>query len=68
MQAGEVDRVLASRPPRRLCNWPRLTKAVVRAQVRARTAARDVAVPLIAMANAEGGYVAVGIHDGAIDG
>ncbi len=33
-----------------------------------RTSARDVAVPLIAMANAEGGYVAVGIHGGVVDG
>ena len=27
-----------------------------------------MAVPLVAMANAEGGYVVVGIHDGAVDG
>ncbi len=33
-----------------------------------RISARDLAVPLVAMANAEGGYVAVGIHDSAVDG
>ena len=29
---------------------------------------KDLAVPLVAMANAEGGYVVVGIHEGAVDG
>lgn len=33
-----------------------------------RISARDLAVPLVAMANAEGGYVAVGIDDGSVDG
>ncbi|HVX47542.1 MAG TPA: ATP-binding protein [Mycobacteriales bacterium] len=31
-------------------------------------AARSLAVPLVAMANAEGGYVIAGIHDGVPDG
>lgn len=33
-----------------------------------RTAAKDLARPLIAFANAEGGTLVVGLHDGAIDG
>lgn len=33
-----------------------------------RIAARDLAVPMVAMANAEGGYVAVGLHSGDVDG
>lgn len=33
-----------------------------------RISARDLAVPLVAMANAEGGYVVVGIHGGKADG
>jgi len=30
--------------------------------------AKDLAVPLVAFANAEGGHIVVGIHDGVIDG
>jgi len=33
----------------------------------ARIAARDMAIPLVAMANAEGGYVVVGIHSGKVE-
>ena len=33
-----------------------------------RVSAKDLAVPLVAMANAEGGVVVVGIHDGLVDG
>lgn len=33
-----------------------------------RISARDLAIPLVAMANAEGGHVVVGIHDGSVDG
>ena len=34
----------------------------------ARTAPRELAVPLVAMANAEGGCVAVGVHSGKAEG
>jgi len=33
-----------------------------------RAQARDLAIPLVAMANTEGGYLAVGFHDGEVDG
>lgn len=33
-----------------------------------RISAKDLAIPLVAMANAEGGYIVVGIHDGAVKG
>lgn len=33
-----------------------------------RISARDLAVPLVAMANAEGGYVAIGLSDGDVEG
>lgn len=33
-----------------------------------RVAAKDLAKPLVAFANAEGGYIAVGVNDGQVDG
>ena len=33
-----------------------------------RIAAKDLSIPLVALANAEGGYLAVGIHGGVVDG
>lgn len=33
-----------------------------------RVSAKDFAIPMVAMANAEGGTVVVGIHDGVVDG
>ena len=33
----------------------------------ARTAPRDVAIPLVAMANADGGVLVVGLHDGLVE-
>ncbi len=33
-----------------------------------RISPRDLSVPLVAMANAEGGYIVVGIHGGVVDG
>lgn len=33
-----------------------------------RVSPRDLAVPIVAMANAEGGYIVVGIHDGKVEG
>ncbi|HMS74348.1 ATP-binding protein [Gordonia sp. (in: high G+C Gram-positive bacteria)] len=68
MQAGEVDRVLALTAAEAALQLATLDEGQWYERKSGRTAARDVAVPLIAMANAEGGYVAVGIHDGAIDG
>lgn len=33
-----------------------------------RVSGRDLAIPMVAMANAEGGTIVVGLHDGAVDG
>lgn len=68
MQAGEADRVLALPHAEAAEELAGLREGQWFERKSGRTAARDVAVPLIAMANAEGGYVAVGIHDGSVDG
>lgn len=68
MQAGEVDRVLALPPAEAAEHLATLGEGQWFERKSGRTAARDVAVPLIAMANAEGGYVVVGIHDGSVEG
>lgn len=68
MSPGEVDRVLALPPPEGAAQLAELREGQWFERKSGRTSARDVAVPLIAMANAEGGYVAVGTHDGVVDG
>lgn len=68
MDPCDVDRVLALPPDeamQRIVGMPE-DQWFERASGRVRV--RDLAVPLVAMANAEGGYLVVGIHDGAADG
>lgn len=68
MQAGLVDRVLALPPAQAVAQLVAIDEGQWFERKSGRTAARDVAIPLIAMANAEGGYLVVGIRDGATDG
>ena len=65
---GDVDRMLALPPNEAAEHLVSLPEDQWFERKAGRISARDLAVPLVAMANAEGGYVAVGIHDGAIDG
>lgn len=68
MHAGDVDRVLAlgaDEAARRLAEIP---ESQWFERKSGRITARDLAVPLVAMANAEGGYVAVGVSSGHVDG
>jgi len=57
LPAGEAIRVLIAAPEDQ---WH--DRKSGRAQ------ARDLAVPLVALANAEGGYLTVGVHNGRVDG
>jgi ATP-dependent DNA helicase RecG len=65
---GEVDRVLAQPPDEAVEQLVGLPEDQWFERKAGRISARDLAVPLVAMANAEGGYVVVGIHNGAVDG
>ncbi|MGA4669206.1 ATP-binding protein [Propionibacteriaceae bacterium Y1923] len=68
MQPGDVDRVLALPPDEAVKRLAILPEDQWFERKSGRVSARDLAVPLAAMANAEGGYVVAGIHDGSIDG
>lgn len=68
MQPGDVDRVLALPSVESVDQLAALREDQWFERKSGRTATKDVAIPLIAMANAEGGYVVVGIHDGDVDG
>jgi ATP-dependent DNA helicase RecG len=65
---GAVDRVLALPPDVAVEHLNGLPEDQWFERKAARISARDLAVPLVAMANAEGGYVVVGINDGIVDG
>lgn len=68
MHPGDVDRVLALPPDEAATHLAALRESQWFERKSGRISPRDVAVPLVAMANAEGGYVVVGIHDGAVEG
>lgn len=65
---GDVDRVLALPAHQAVEQLVDLHESQWFERKSGRISPRDLAVPLVAMANAEGGYVVVGIHDGAVDG
>lgn len=68
MHPGDVDRVLALPPDEAVEQLVVLPEDQWFERKAGRISARDLAVPLVAMANAEGGYVVVGIHNDAVDG
>lgn len=68
MHPGDVDRVLALPPDQAIDRLIELPEDQWFERKAGRVSARDLAVPLVAMANAEGGYVAVGLHEGEVDG
>ncbi len=68
MYSGDVDRVLALPTDETVEQLVRLRENQWFERKSGRINAKDLAVPLVAMANAEGGYVVIGIHDGSVDG
>lgn len=68
MYSGDVDRVLALPHDEAAEQLVQLRESQWFERKSGRTSARDLAVPLVAMANAEGGYVVVGIHDSTVEG
>jgi ATP-dependent DNA helicase RecG len=65
---GVVDRVIALPPDEAVEQLAALPESQWFERKSGRISPRDLAVPLVAMANAEGGYVIVGIHDGTVEG
>ncbi|MBA3783684.1 MAG: putative DNA binding domain-containing protein [Nocardioides sp.] len=68
MYSAEVDQALALQPAQRSAELIRLPEGQWFERKSGRVAPRDLAVVLVALANAEGGVVIVGLHDGAVDG
>lgn len=67
-QPGDVDRVLALPADQAVERLATLPEDQWFERKSGRAAPKDIAIPLIAMANAEGGYVVVGAHGGEVDG
>ena len=68
MYASEVDRALEA-PAERLGDaLAGIAEGQYYERKSGRISAKDLAVPLVALANAEGGVVVVGLHDGEVDG
>lgn len=68
MHPGDVDRVLSLPSAEAMKGLVDLPENQWFERKSGRVSARELAVPMIAMANAEGGCVVVGIHDGVVDG
>ncbi|AMS06012.1 transcriptional regulator [Acidipropionibacterium acidipropionici] len=68
MTSVDIDRALALDAGEALAELLRLPEGQWLERKSGRIGAKELAVPLVAMANAEGGHVVVGLHDGAVDG
>ena len=68
MGPGGVDRVLSLPAERAVDELARLPEDQWFERKSGRISPKDLAVPLVAMANAEGGYVVVGISEGTFEG
>lgn len=68
MYAQEVDRALESSPDELGAALAAIDKGQYFERKSGRVSAKGLAVPLVAMANAEGGVIIVGLHDGEVDG
>lgn len=68
MYAAEVDHALTLPVDDALSALGALPEGQWFERKSGRVSARDLAIPLVALANAEGGCVAVGLHSGTVDG
>lgn len=68
MYAAEVDQALAQPRDVAVAMLTSLPEGQWFERKSGRISARDLAVPLVAFANAEGGCIVVGLHSGAVDG
>lgn len=68
MYAPEVDLALESAPEELGAALAAIHEGQYFERKSGRVSAKGLAIPLVAMANAEGGVIVVGLHDGAVDG
>jgi ATP-dependent DNA helicase RecG len=68
MYAAEVDQTLILPKEEALNGLARLPEGQWFERKSGRVDPKDLAIPLVALANAEGGCVVVGFHDGVVDG
>lgn len=68
MTASEVDIALLASPDELGERLAEVAESQYFERKSGRVSAKDLAIPLVAMANAEGGTVVVGLHDGTVDG
>lgn len=68
MQPHDVDRLISLPAAEAVTQLLALPEDQWFERKSGRVSARDLAIPLVAMANAEGGHVVVGIHAGEVDG
>ena len=68
MSASEVDAVLGRSDSTMVQSLISMPEGQYFERKSGRVSAKDLAAPLVAMANAEGGVIVVGLHNGAMDG
>lgn len=68
MVAAEVDVAVLAPPEELGAALAKLVEGQYYERKSGRVSPKDLAIPLVAMANAEGGVVVVGIYDGSVDG
>ncbi|MFT3887689.1 MAG: ATP-binding protein [Arachnia sp.] len=68
MSPSDVDRALNAPAPHALQELLRLPEGQWFERKSGRISPKDAAIAMVALANADGGVLAVGLHDGAIDG
>lgn len=68
MQSSDVERALSQEPQTALITLLELPEGQWFDRKSGRTSAKDLATILVAMGNAEGGTVAIGLHNGEADG
>lgn len=68
MPASEIDQALTAEPQRLGLALSAVPEGQYFERKSGRISPKDLAIPLVAMANAEGGTIVVGLHRGTIDG
>lgn len=68
METGDVDQALNLEPNDAIRQLLQLPEGQWFDRKSGRTSPKDLAIDVVAMANAEGGTVAIGFHDGTVDG
>ena len=68
MRAAEIETALADAPGDEAGALLSLAEGQYFERKSGRVSAKDLAIPMVAMANSEGGAIVVGLHDGVVEG